>query len=154
MKAWVRILVMAGSCCECELHTVGAFACSRPKFGKISVASTGTLGRGKEALLSSGWSLIGSELSSPNFNSSVRAELLFAIRYLNVIIQPLWGNLDICLNYYFRLRNSVRMLLVADRDRKWKMPFCISLFSCALAQFNTSKTRARECTYWSLHQKN
>jgi len=45
-------------------------------------------------LLSSGWTLIGSELSSPNFNSSVRAE-----RYLNVVIKPLCGNLEICLNY-------------------------------------------------------
>ena len=43
-----------------------------------------TLGRGEEPLLSSGWTLIGSELSSPNFNS-VRAERSFAIRYLNVV---------------------------------------------------------------------
>jgi len=43
-------------------------------FGKISVASAQTLGRGEETLLSSGWTLIGSELPSPNFNSSIRAE--------------------------------------------------------------------------------
>ena len=50
--------------------------------GKISV-------RGEKPLLSSGWTLIGSELSSPNFNSSVRAERSFAIRYPNVVIKPL-----------------------------------------------------------------
>ena len=60
-----------------------------------------TLGRGEETPLSSEWTLIGSELSSPNFNSSVRAERSFAIRYLNVDIKPLGSNLDICLNYYF-----------------------------------------------------
>jgi len=57
------------------------------------------LGRGEEPLLSSGWTLVGSELSSPNFNSSVRAERSFAILNLNVVIKPLCGNLDICLNY-------------------------------------------------------
>ena len=38
--------------------------------GKISVARTRsrTLGRDEEPLLSSGWTLIGSELASPNFN--------------------------------------------------------------------------------------
>ena len=40
-------------------------------FPKISVARTRTLGRGEEPLLSSGWTLIGSELSSPNFNLSL-----------------------------------------------------------------------------------
>jgi len=34
-----------------------------------------------------------------NFNSSVRAEQSFAIRYPNVVIKSLCGNLDICLNY-------------------------------------------------------
>ena len=81
--------------------------------GKISVPSTRTLGRGEESLLSSGWTLIGSELSSPNFNS-VRAERSFAFCYLNAVIKPICGNLDICLNYqanaYFRSRNSVRVL--------------------------------------------
>jgi len=55
--------------------------------------------RGEETQLSSGWTLIGSELSSPNFNSSVRAEHSFVIRYLDIVIKPLCGNLDICLNY-------------------------------------------------------
>jgi len=36
--------------------------------------------------------LIGSELSSPNFNSSP-----FAIRYPNIVTKLLCGNLDICL---------------------------------------------------------
>jgi len=40
-------------------------------FGNISVGSTRTLSRGEETLLSSGWTLIGSELFSPNFNSSL-----------------------------------------------------------------------------------
>ena len=39
-------------------------------FGMILVASMQTHGRGEETLLSSGWTLIGSELPSPNFNSS------------------------------------------------------------------------------------
>jgi len=76
-----------------------------------------------------------SELSSLNFNSSVRAEQSIAIRYPNVVIKSLCGNLDIYLNYYaysyFRSRNYVRVLLVADRDWKWKMLFK-SCFSVAL----------------------
>ena len=64
---------------------------------KISVARTRTLGRDEETLLSSGWTLIRSELSSPNFNSSVRAKWLFAIRYLNRVIKPLCNKLDIFL---------------------------------------------------------
>ena len=64
---------------------------------KISVARTRTLGHGEVPLLSSEWTLIGSELSSPNFNSSVRAIRSFEIRYLTVVIKPLCGNLDICL---------------------------------------------------------
>jgi len=67
--------------------------------GKISVTSTRTLGPDEEPLLSPGWTLIGSELSSPNFNSLVRAEGSFAIHYPNVVIKPLCGNLDICINY-------------------------------------------------------
>ena len=66
---------------------------------EISVVSTRTLGRGEETLLSSGWTLIGSELSFPNFYSSVRAERSFAIRYLNVVIKPICSMLDIFLNY-------------------------------------------------------
>ena len=64
-------------------------------FGKILTASTRTHGRGEETLLSSGWT-----------------------HYLNVIIKPLCGSLGVCLNYCFRSRNSVRVLSVADRDRK------------------------------------
>jgi len=63
-----------------------------------------------------------SELSSPNSNSSVRAERSFAIRYLNVVVKPLCGNLDICLNYYFRSRNSVRVLAVAESISVAKNP--------------------------------
>ena len=131
------------------------YARSRPKF--LEKFWSQTHGCGKEMQLSSRWTLIESELSSPNFNSSVRAELSFAIRYLNVIINPLCGNLDICLNYYFRSRNSVCVLSVADRDRKWKKLFGISLFGRTLEQFSRfrdqnpfrwRKTRARECTYY------
>ena len=81
---------------------------------KILVVSTRTPGHGEETLLSSDWTLIGSELSSSSFHSSVRAEQSFAIRYLNVVIKPFCGNLDICLSYYanayFRSQNSVRVL--------------------------------------------
>jgi len=87
-------------------------------------------GRSEKTLLSSGWTLIGSELSSPNFNSSVRAERSFAIRYLNVVIKPLCGNLDICLNYYFRSRNSVRVLSIATESERCF--FFGSRFSVAL----------------------
>jgi len=124
-----------------KLSILGAFACPWPKLSwKISVANMRTLGRSEETLLSSGWTLIGSELSSPNFNTSVRAERSFAIRYLNVVIKPLCGNPDIGLNYYFQSRNSVRMLSVTDHDRKLKMLFWIALFGCALAQFSRSKS--------------
>jgi len=82
-------------------------------------------GHGKEAQLSSGWISIGSELSSLNFNSSVKAKQSSAIRYSNVVIKSLCGNLDICLNYYtnayFRLRNSARVLSVAHREWTWTM---------------------------------
>jgi len=116
---------------------LGGFACSRQNFWK-------NFGRTH-----------GSELSSPNFNSLVWAEWSFAIHYLNVLIKPLCINLDICLNYYFRSRNSVRMLSVTDLDRKWKMICWIVLLGSALVQFNRfcnrnplrlQKTRARECT--------
>jgi len=52
-----------------------------------------------------------------------RLELNDTMRYLNIVIKPLCGDLDICLNYYFRSRNSVRVSSVADRDRKWNMLF-------------------------------
>ena len=55
--------------------------------GKFSGASTRTLGRSEETLLSSGWTLSRSEFSSPNFNSAVRAKRSFAIHYLNLDIR-------------------------------------------------------------------
>jgi len=58
-----------------------------------------TNGREEEMQSSSGWILIGSELSSSNFNSSVRAEQSFMIRYPNIVIKPLCGNLAIRLNF-------------------------------------------------------
>ena len=61
--------------------------------GKISVASPRTLGREEETLLSSEWTLIDCESSSPNFNSSVRTERSLTIRYPTVVIKPF------CLNY-------------------------------------------------------
>ena len=70
----------------------------------------------------------GSELSSPNFNLSVRAEWSFAICYLNVVIKPLHGNFDICLNYY-RSRPKVK-------DAFW-----IAIFSHSLAQFSRFRSR-------------
>jgi len=54
-----------------EIRCIRVFATETLE--KISVASTQTHGRGEKMHLSSGWTLIGSELSSPNFNSSVRA---------------------------------------------------------------------------------
>jgi len=57
---------------DCKLVLAGAVACSR------------THGCVEETQLSSGRTLIRSELSSPNFNSSIRAERPFAIRCLNV----------------------------------------------------------------------
>jgi len=59
-----------------------------------------THSHGEEAQLSSGGISIVSELSSPNFNSSVTAKESFAIRYPNVLIKSLCSNLGICLNYY------------------------------------------------------
>jgi len=45
--------------------------------------------------------LIASELSSLNFNSSVSAEQWFAVRYPNIVIKSLCGNLlDFCLSYH------------------------------------------------------
>jgi len=56
------------------------------------------------------------ELSSLNFNSSS------AIHYPTIVIKSLCGNLDICLNdhanAYFQSRNAVRVISVADRDRR------------------------------------
>jgi len=69
--------------------------------------------------------LIAFELSSLNFNSLVRAKWSFTIRYPNVVIKSLCGNLDICLNYhdnaYFKSWNSVCVISVTGRDRRWEM---------------------------------
>ena len=113
-------------------------------FEKIPVASRRTHhGRSEEAQLSSGGISITSELFSLNFNSFVRAEQSFAICYPNVVIESLCGNLDICLNYYanayFQSQNSVRVLSVADRDRK--LFFLIVLFGRALEQFSRFRNR-------------
>jgi len=98
----------------------------------FSVANTATVG----STLSSEGILITLELSTLTFNSLVRAKQLFAIRYPNVVIKSLCGNLDICLNYHasfhFRSQNSVRMILIAARDRKWKILFQIVLFGRAI----------------------
>ena len=102
-----------------ELHIRCIRALATETYGKILITSTRTHG---ETQLSPGWTLIRSELSSPNINSSVRAERSFAIRYLNVVVKPLCGNLDICLNYYFRSRNSVRVLAVAESISVAKNP--------------------------------
>ena len=135
---------------------LGGFACSWPKF--LEEFRSRKHGRGKETLWSSGWTLIGSELSSSNFNSSIRAEQSFAIRYLNVVIKPLCGNLDIWLNYYFLSQNFLRVLSVANRDRKWKMLFfgrALALFTkfCDRNPFRLREIQASGYTYWldSLH---
>ena len=89
---------------------------------KISVASMRPHDRSEESQLSSGWISMGSEVSTLNFNSSVKAEQSFAIQYPNVVFKSLCGNLDICLNYStkanFRSRNSIGVVSVADRDLK------------------------------------
>jgi len=108
--------------CQWALVPLGAFACSRPKFWKRFRSRT--LGRGEVPLLSSGWTLIGSELSSLNFNSSVRAVRSFTVRYLNVVIKPLCGNLDICL--------TTRLPPTFGRG------ILFACFSRALAQFSRS----------------
>jgi len=54
---------------------------------KISVASAQTRGHSEETKWSSGWTSIGSELSSPNVNSSIGAERsLFFVDYAHIII--------------------------------------------------------------------
>ena len=118
---------------------------SIPSHGGVFQGSTRTHSCGEETLLSSGWTLIGSELLSPN--SSVRAERSFAIRYLNVAIKPLCGNLDICLNYYFRhgiLFACFRLRFTTESERC----FFGSRFSVALlhnlADFATEMHYNRE----------
>ena len=86
-------------------------------FEKISVTSTRTHGRSEEAQLSSRWISIGSELSSLNFNSSVRAGQSFAIRYANVVIKSLCSNLDVCLKYYVNAYTFGHGILFTAFDR-------------------------------------
>jgi len=56
-------------------------------------------------------------------------------RYLNIVIKLLCSNLDIFLSYYFRSRNSIRVLSVADCNRSeisffgWR--FSVSGFDCS-----------------------
>jgi len=62
------------------------------------------------------------ESSSLNINSSVKAEQSLAIRYPNVVIKSLCGNLDIYLKYhantYFQSWSSARLILVANYNQK------------------------------------
>jgi len=119
--------------------SLGAFVWSRPKFKKIfwTWSREHMVGWGEEAELSSGGILITSELSSLNFHSSVWAEQSFAMRYPNIVIKSLCGNLGICVNNYanayFQSRNSARVLSVADHDRK---SFYIALSGRAVGQFS------------------
>jgi len=135
---------------------LGAFACSRPK--RWERFRKQTLGRGEELLLGSGWTLIRSELSSPNFNSSVRAERSFAIHYLNIVIKPLCGNLDICLTT--RLTPTFSRGNLFACFSRWPRPKVKDAFldrafrsrSCTILQISqpkriSVKTRASECTY-------
>jgi len=73
---------------------------AREIFEEISVSSTWTHDLGEEAQSNSGRISIGSELSSLNFNSSVRAEQSFVIRYPIIVIKSLCITLDICLNHF------------------------------------------------------
>ena len=102
----------------------------------ISVAST------RERKCSGVQDGLWSDHSWPLPTLSVRAKRSFTIRYLNVVIEPRYGSLDICLS-------------VADRNRKAKMLVWIALFGCAIEQFRrfrdripfwSQTTRARECT--------
>jgi len=74
----------------------------------------------------------------------VRAEWLFTIRYPNVVIRSLCGNLDISLNYhattYFQLRNSVgvfRSQAAIESERcSFKSHILVALLN-SLADFAT-----------------
>jgi len=88
---WVSNNLQGSDTVRCWVHS----RARDRNFGKIFWSRAH--GRDEETLLSSRWTLIGSELSSPKFNSSIRAEWSFTIRYLNVVIMPLCGNLDIWL---------------------------------------------------------
>ena len=78
--------------------------------------------------------LIASELSSLNFDSTVRAELSFAIHYPNVVFKSLCGNLDDCLNYHAKAYNFGRR--PRPKDRNFKLRFLVALLN-KLADFAT-----------------
>ena len=80
--------------------TVTVHSLATELFEKSSVVSARTHGRSEEVQLSSGWTLIESELSTLKFKPSVRAEQSFAICYPNLVIKSLSDNLDICLDYW------------------------------------------------------
>ena len=105
------------------------------------ILATRTLGRGEETLLSSGWTLIGSELSSPNFNSLVRAERSFAIRYLNVVIKPLCGNLETqFLHTALGMRGFFSFLMFLRVSSNLTSLNCIPLKSSAADYFKYSNS--------------
>jgi len=114
-----------------NVHKLGGFKCSRQNLKKKHSC-------GEETLLSSGWTLIGTKSSSPNLNSSVRAERLFTIRDLNVVIKPLCGNLDICLNYCRGILNACFGSKIATESERCflGLRFSVTLLS-SLADFGT-----------------
>jgi len=75
--------------------------------------------------------------SCPLSTLTRRAEQSFMICYPNVVIKSLCGNLGICLKYranaYFQSQNSVCLISVVDRDRRWmRDAFFKSRFTVAL----------------------
>ena len=95
-------------------------------------------------LLSPGWTLIGSELFSPTFDSSDRAEQLFPIRYPNEVIKSLCDSLVICLNYhanaYFRSFARFRSQTMTESERcLFELRFSVTLLNSFhfLADFAT-----------------
>jgi len=123
------------------LPSMGAFLCSWPKF--LKEFQSRARGCSEDSLLSSVWISIGSELSSLNFNSSVRAKESIAIRYPNLVIESLCDTLDICLNYYPNAylwsRILVRVLSVVVKDAILKRTFRIMLLN------RLAENRAHEC---------
>ena len=118
--------------------SIGAIACSRPKFLKKfrSRARERTASVRKCSWVWSGWISIGSELSSLNLHTLVRAKQLFAIHNSKVVIKPLCGNLDICLNYYanayFRSQKFVRVQTATEMKRFFKSCFSVALLNSTL----------------------
>ena len=113
-------------------------------FEKLSVSAQ-THSRSEKAQLSSGWILIRSELSSLNFNSSVRAEQSFAIHYFNVVIKSLCGNLATRLTPTFGreiLFACFRSQTAIESERCFRIAF----FGRALEQFSRFRDRN---PFWS-----